>query len=76
MEVKLILRVDMISGEILKICGPYLHGLHCTVYKQNRLVCLEYRELENNQNRRMFEWHIFSSKFEKQRNLLFFLLQF
>ena len=46
----------MTSGEILKICGSYLHGLHYTICKQNRLVCLEYRELgKNREKRRKFE---------------------
>lgn len=35
----------MISGEILKIRGSYLHGLHCIICKQNSRVCLEHREL-------------------------------
>lgn len=35
----------MISGEILKLRGSYLHGSHCIICKQNSLVCLEHREL-------------------------------
>lgn len=46
----------MIPGEILKICGSYLHGLNYIVYKQNKLVCLEHRELGKiREKRRSFE---------------------
>lgn len=58
----------MISGEILKIHGLYLHGLHYIIYKQNRLVCHEHRELGKNQTRRKFESGstYFLQKCEKQ----------
>lgn len=43
---------DTISGEILKIYESYLHELHYIIYKQNRLVCLEHRELGEIRERR------------------------
>lgn len=46
----------MISGEMFNIYEPYLHGLHNTVYEQNRLARLKHRELEKIiEKRRMFE---------------------
>lgn len=67
----------MTSGEILKICGSYLHGLHYTICKQNRLVCLEYRELgKNREKRRKFEsnstYFFFFPKFGKWWECFFF----
>lgn len=56
------------SGEMFNIYGPYLHGLHYIVYKQNRLACLEHRELKKNHRERknVWEWqYTFSLKFEK-----------
>ena len=64
----------MTSGETLKICGSYLHGLHYTICKQNRLVCLEYRELgKNREKRRKFESNntFFFSKFGKREYFFF-----
>ena len=65
----------MTSGEILKICGSYLHGLHYTICKQNRLVCLEYRELGKNREKRKFEsnsTYFFFSKIWEMMRMLFF----
>lgn len=48
----------------IKNMWVYLHGLHYTVCKQNRLVCLEYRELGETRERRR--------KFESNRTYIFF----
>lgn len=67
----------MTSGETLKICGSYLHGLHYTICKQNRLVCLEYRELgKNREKRRKFESNntFFFQNLGNDENTFFFPL--
>lgn len=64
----------MISGEILKIHGLYLHGLHYIIYKQNRLVCHEHRELGKSRQEESLrvEVHIFFKNVKNNENTFFF----